>query len=325
MLLTPAALQFAFNMFDLRLQAGYTLANSWYQNVATEVPSNTEQNVYGWIGKLPKMREWTGERFMNNPAARSYTLVNKTYEDTIKIPREKFEDDQYGIYMPSLDLLGQEAKVLPDRLIAGLLDSGNAATSLTFDGQSFFSANHPTDPDNAASAVQSNLFTALPLTPANVQTVYAAMRQFTGEDGLPLGIRPNRLVVTTTNEIAARQICNSAFIAPPQAGTPSATPGFGANAGNVVQSNALQGMLEPLVVDWLDVSTTTTRGTWYLLDTTKPIRPFIWQMRRPLSSTYLNNLTDANVFLRKEFIYGVDERAAAGYGLWFMAAKVLPV
>lgn len=318
MVLTPAALQFLFNMFDMRLQQGYTLAASFYQQIATEVPSNTEQNVYGWIGKLPKMREWLGERYLNNPAARSYTLINKTYEDTIKVPREKIEDDQYGLYMPMIEFLGQEAKVLPDRLIAGLLDTGDAATSTTFDGQSYFSTGHPTDPDNPASTTQSNLFSAKPLTAANVAAVYAAMRLYTGEDGLPLGIRPTHLVVGPNHEIDAKQICNTEFIAP-------AGAQFGLNANSVMQSNPMKGMLQPLVVEWLDQSTTTKKDTWYLVDASKPVRPFIWQMRRPLASTYLNNLTDANVFSRKEYLYGVDERAAAGYGLWFMAAKVLPV
>lgn len=325
MLLTPASLQFLFNMFDMRLQQGYTTASSFYSELAMEVPSNTEQNVYGWIGKLPKMREWIGERFMNNPAARSMTIVNKTYEDTIKIPREKFEDDQWGLYMGAIEMLGQQAKVLPDRLIAGLLDNGDAATSLGFDGQSFFSANHPTDPDNSASAVQSNLLTAAPLTYANVQTAYSQMRQFTGEDGQPLGIKPTHLVVPTQLEFAAKQICTTEFIAPAQAGTPTATAGFGANAGNVMQSNPMKDLLKPLVVEWLSQASSTTKGTWYLVDASKPVKPFIWQMRRPLASTYLNNLTDGNVFLRKEYIYGVDQRSAAGYGLWFQAMKCLPV
>lgn len=325
MIITPAALQFAFNMFDQRLQAGYSSAPTFWQTIASEIPSNTEQNVYGWIGKLPKMREWLGERYMNNAAARAYTIVNKTFEDTLKIPREKFEDDAYGIYMPALEMLGTEARILPDRLIAGLLDAGNAAASVGFDGQPYFSASHPTDPDNPNSTAQSNLFTARPLTPANVAFVRAQMRLYAGEDGLPMGIKPTHLVVGPQLEEAADQICNAEFIAPAQAGTPSATAGFGANAGNVVQTNSLKGKLQPLVVEWLDQSTTTAQNSWYLADASKPIKPFIWQNRRPIQSTYLNNLTDQNVFLRKEYIYGVDCRGAAGYGLWFMAAKVLPV
>lgn len=324
MLLTPANLQFCFNAFDMRLQHGYQTAESFYQDVATEIPSSTEQNVYGWIGKLPKMREWNGERYMNNPAARSYTIVNKTYEDTIKIPREKFEDDQYGIYAPSLMMLGNEAKILPDRLIAALMDGGEAAASISFDGQPFYSANHPVDPDNTSGPTQSNLFTGKPLTFTNVSDVRSLMRQFKGEDGLPMGIKPTHLVVGPSLETAAEHICNTEWIAPSQAGTPSATPGFGANAGNVAQQNPLKGKLKPLVVDWLDQSSSTALGTWYLADCSKPIRPFIWQMRRPLQSTYLNALTDSNVFLRKEYIYGIDQRSAAGYGLWFLSVKCKP-
>lgn len=317
MLLTPANLQFMFQTFDRRLQLGYDTAASVYQRLVTEVPSTTEMNVYGWMARLPKMREWLGERYMNNIGARSTTVINKTYEDTLKIGREKFEDDQFGLFGPAVQMLGEEAKILPDRLIATLLDTGNAAGSVGFDGQPFFSANHPQDPDNPGSPVQANLFTGMPLTPQNAITVYNAMRVYKGEDALSLGIRPRLLIVGPTNEIAARQITQMEFVSPSGA--------LAINAAGAVQSNVLKGFFDYVVMDWVDQSTTSAQGTWYMADVSRPVKPFIWQTRRPLQSTYLNQLTDANVFLRREFIYGVDMRGAAGLGLWFMAAKVIPV
>lgn len=58
---------------------------------------------------------------------------------------------------------------------------------------------------------------------------------------------------------------------------------------------------------------------WFLLDTSRVLKPIVYQTRQPFDLTALDNPTDANVFHRKEFIYGVDGRANAGYGFWQMA------
>ena len=58
---------------------------------------------------------------------------------------------------------------------------------------------------------------------------------------------------------------------------------------------------------------------WYLLDTRKPIKPLVYQKRRPYDLIAMTAPTDEAVFMRKEFRYGVDGRGNAGYGLWQLA------
>src|SRR5258708_3914754 len=55
---------------------------------------------------------------------------------------------------------------------------------------------------------------------------------------------------------------------------------------------------------------------WYLLDASRVIRPFIFQLRREYAVTRMNTVTDEAVFNRREFRYGVDGRANTGVGLW---------
>tara|TARA_R110000787_G_scaffold168855_6_gene281578 strand:- start:7162 stop:8058 length:897 start_codon:yes stop_codon:yes gene_type:complete len=58
---------------------------------------------------------------------------------------------------------------------------------------------------------------------------------------------------------------------------------------------------------------------WYLLDVSRAIKPFIFQKRRP-PTFVANDSPDADgVFRNKEFVYGVDMRCNAGYGLWQLA------
>ena len=58
---------------------------------------------------------------------------------------------------------------------------------------------------------------------------------------------------------------------------------------------------------------------WYLLDTSRAIRPFIFQLRREVQLVRMDRVDDEQVFMRKKFRYGVDYRGAAAYGLWQMA------
>ncbi len=58
---------------------------------------------------------------------------------------------------------------------------------------------------------------------------------------------------------------------------------------------------------------------WYLVDTSRAIKPMIFQERLPYKLTKLDNESDHNVFFVDEYIYGVRARANAGFGLWQLA------
>ncbi len=58
---------------------------------------------------------------------------------------------------------------------------------------------------------------------------------------------------------------------------------------------------------------------WYLLDTGRAIKPFIFQLRRAVQLVRMDRQDDEQVFMRKKFRYGVDYRGAAAYGLWQLA------
>jgi phage major head subunit gpT-like protein len=156
--------------------------------------------------------------------------------------------------------------------------------------------------------VQSNLFAATPLTAANYSTVRSAMMSFKGRDGSPLGIMPNLLMVPPQLEAVSRQILNADFIA----------AAVGGNAAQA-QTNVFKGSANLLVNPYL-----TNATAWYLMDASRAIRPFVWQLRQAPTFTWKNRPEDDNVFMRDELLYGVTARGNAGFGLWFLAAKGRP-
>ena len=58
---------------------------------------------------------------------------------------------------------------------------------------------------------------------------------------------------------------------------------------------------------------------WYLFDTSRAIKPVIFQDRKKPNFVAKTAETDDNVFDRKEFVYGVDSRCNVGFGLWQLA------
>lgn len=58
---------------------------------------------------------------------------------------------------------------------------------------------------------------------------------------------------------------------------------------------------------------------WYLLDTTRAIKPLVFQRRSQPQLVQQIREDDEQVFMRKKYRYGVDYRGAVGYGLWQMA------
>jgi len=191
-----------------------------YEKVAMVVPSTGREQNYGWLGQFKKLREWVGDRVVNNLKEHSFAIANKTFELTYGVSREDIEDDNLGVYNPLFQQMGHDAAVHPDELVFDLLKNG--FTSLCYDGQYFFDTDHPVLNEAGVSVSASN-------------------------------------------------------------------SGGGSGAA------------------------------WFLIDATRPIKPLIFQKRRDYAFTSMDDPKDENVFMRDEYLYGVDTRVNAGYGLWQLA------
>lgn len=58
---------------------------------------------------------------------------------------------------------------------------------------------------------------------------------------------------------------------------------------------------------------------WYLLDTSRALKPIIFQSRKKPNFVAKTGETDDNVFDRNEYVYGVDSRCNVGFGFWQLA------
>ena len=257
-----------------------------YEQIATIVPSTTDTETYAWLGDIPGMREWAGDREINNLSSADYSIKNKDFELTIGLPRNAIEDDKIALYRPSVEMLGQSAAMHPDELVFDLLAGGFA--NKCYDGKSFFATDH-----RVGKYGVSNRTTEKLSMDAYV-AARSAIMSFTNSKGRPLNLVPNLLVVAPALEKEALDI----LVADQISGT----------------KNSMAGTAKPLVAPQL----AGHDSAWYLLCTQRPIKPIIFQRRQPPKFVSLTNETDENVFMRKQYLYGVDERCNVGYGFWQM-------
>lgn len=127
--------------YRAEFQKGLEAAQPQFEKVAMRVPSGSKTNSYAWLGSLSGIREFVGERFIQNLSVSVYSIANKCYEETYAVSRADIEDDQYGTYAPLIQQLGYNARIFPDSIIFGLAKNG--ATELCYDGQPFLSTSHP--------------------------------------------------------------------------------------------------------------------------------------------------------------------------------------
>lgn len=305
--INPSSLAALYYAFNKRFQEGYETAPKFWDKVAMEMPSGTAEERYAWMGKLDKVREWVGERTVRNVAGRAHAIINRDYELTVGVPRNNIEDNQLGLYNPRFQAMGEQAAKWPDDLVTTALQAG--ASTVCWDGQYFFDTDHPVDVDDSSKGTYANRYTSKALTAANFADVRAAMMLVKGEDQRPMGVTPNLLIVPPQLEQTARQLLNAEFIAPAAA--------MGQNAASVQQTNVLRGTADLLVVPELGTEATT----WYLASTNRPLKPLVFQLRKAPQFVAQDAPDSPNVFLRKEFLYGVDMRGAVGFGLPFLMAR----
>lgn len=139
--ITNANLAIISNGFSKVFQNTFAGIESDYTKIATVVKSTTAQNNYGWLGQMPNMREWIGDRVIKDFMAHDYSIKNKDWESTVGVKATDIEDDNLGIYTPLVAELATNAARHPDQLVFELLRNGSA--NLCYDGQNFFDADHP--------------------------------------------------------------------------------------------------------------------------------------------------------------------------------------
>lgn len=305
MQITPSALRDLRVAISMLFDGARAKTPSVYQQIATRTTAATKTVSFPSHASTRKLRRWDGERKIVNGKAYDYRVTAEKFELTMGIPVEEIEDDNIGAYNHLVMDMGEQAALWPDDLVFEALLAGS--TELAFDGKAFFANDH----ELKAGSTIDNLFASTSLTKANVAAVIEAMMSYVGEDGRSLRVKPNLLVVPPALQEEGLQIVGADILAQV----------FGSNTAAAGETNTMKGRLTLAVYPELAASAGGSDTTWYLMDTTRSIKPLVFVERAAPKMTFKNAENDDNVFWDDEVVFGVRARGAAGYGPYWLAAK----
>jgi phage major head subunit gpT-like protein len=294
MLVNKASIAAVFTALKTTFNNAFAAAPSVWDKIAMKITSTSSQNDYAWLSNFPKMRQWVGDKVVKALEAFKYTIVNKSFEATVGVKRDDIEDDNLGIYGPQAQMAGWSAKQWPDEIVLDLVNNG--FTQECYDEQYFFDSDHSVKGESVANKGVVALSCATrAAAAASYGAARTAMMTFKDDEGRPLNITPNLLFVPPALEATARVLCENTEL----------------DDGTV---NPYKGTAQVLVDARLSSST-----AWFLLDTTKPVKPFIFQERKAPAFVQQTAEENDDVFMRGEFKFGAESRGNAGYGLWQLA------
>lgn len=162
MQVTPNLLKSLENGFNTALIDGLNsyLPNTYWAKIAMETQSKHAEENYGWLEMFPGLREFVGQRVINNLSSVPYTVKNKTFENTIAVKRTAIEDDAINLYGNVFRMQGEAAAMHPDEMMFNKILGGFDATGgLAYDGQYFFDADHVGYAANKSEISYSNVQT----------------------------------------------------------------------------------------------------------------------------------------------------------------------
>ena len=108
---------------------------TWIGQMTQFLRSDQQSETYGWLGQVPAMRKWIGQRQKNQAKPYKLTIHNDKYETSIGIDLEDLRRDKLGATQKQVGKMARRVAVLPNKLITDILvANGNA-----YDGNAFFS------------------------------------------------------------------------------------------------------------------------------------------------------------------------------------------
>ena len=299
MALDIASAQVKLRDITAKFDNGVDSAQPFYPTVCYDASSVRSSEKYGWIGNMPGMREWVGDRQFSELRSANFVIDNKHFESSLAIKKTDIADDNLGQYGPIMEQLGIEAAHHPDELWFDALELGESTAC--FDGQFFFDTDHSWGKSGSQSNdLTSTVSDTSAVTVAELKTaIRSAVQQMLGfkNDQGKLYHRPtvSRLNdLTLLVPLALRDVAYDALESQ-----------LLSNSTNVIVDR-------PTIVASPYL---TSDVKFYLFKTGDPVKPFVFQQREPLSRM-MKGLDDIEI---KDVKFMTEARYNVGYFAWWTA------
>lgn len=193
--------------FYPRLQAANEAL--WANRIAMVLNSTRETEELAWLGQVPTMQRWIGNRVEEYLNKYTLTVRNYLYESTLPISVDDLRRDKTGQIRQRIGEMGTRAATHWNKLIGDWVTQAEAGNNaLAYDGQFFFDTDH-----NESGTNQTNDLTATEVPAADVATTstlttteaaniitqtISYMMSLTDDKGEPINQNPTEVLILCT-------------------------------------------------------------------------------------------------------------------------------
>lgn len=263
------------------------------QELYTAVPSTANSETYAWLGDVPIVKEWIGEKTIGALKDYGYTIKNKDFYSGFSIDRNELEDEQISAILPRVQSLSEAVARWPWQLVVDLIINGTSG--LAYDGTAFF-ADRGTGSNNIVTGTGSTVAQLR----ADISTARGRMMRFPSDVGRPMGMMMDTIVCPPEIEGAMLEAVRGNTIV--------------AVNGNGNAYNPANGWIRNVIT----FPELTDTNDWYGFATGGALKPFILQTRKNVVPV----LDDTQEKRNRKLDYSAEMRGNAGYGFWQMGVKV---
>ena len=281
-------------LFATEFQAA--LAFQGWREFVLEVPSDSEQNSYNWFGTVPRMTDVTQDTVAISDLGKyNFSIVNREFQAALEVSRAALERDRLSLITPRIGQLGLEAARHPGELAMELIKDNPTC----FTGKAYFANDHVI----GKSGTIDNLFNGTGVTPVSIRTdlntARSAMRKFKDDQGRPMNLTPNFIMVPVELEYAMVAALTAETV-----GLSGTTPILPPTNDGLYKVNNYTIMVNPYLVD---------NNNWYAFHVGAGAnRPVIYQVEKaPVLEGDTNPNSRENI-IQRQFLYSVYGRYNAG-------------
>lgn len=167
--------------------------------VESDLPAGSTEKL-DFIGMVPALREWVGQRLASKPLEYKPTVTLKKFEATAVVPLDWVNNDKTGqVSQVAGQLAARYNPQWPGARVARLINASETETT-GIDGKAFFASDHVMGDsgtiDNLLDATAATGTTPTPLEAANaIVAAHSAMIAFKDDRGEPINENLTSLAV----------------------------------------------------------------------------------------------------------------------------------
>lgn len=192
-------------VFDMKIKTAPVI----YPELALVVPGVSERIEFKWLGSIPTMKRWIGDRTIQKLRGETQALITEWWANGLEVDADDFiVEAKLGMLATRVRSLAEAAgRRIDDQVTQFYLNGFNSSMGFTYDGVDLFSNSHTagTGAGVLAGEAQSNLVAGA-LSSTTFNSAIQKSMQFTDDEAEPVSTSMKTLVAGPSNQLVVRQL-----------------------------------------------------------------------------------------------------------------------